>query len=644
MATTPDIQIVPLDFDAIRSDLRRFMQSQDLLKDYNFEGAALTMLIDVLAYDAYYHGWYTNFAVNESFLQTAQVRNSVVAAARQLGYVPQSVSGSVAIVDVTVSGVSPNEGTITIPRFSPFSTTVAGNTYTFYSITDATQFVNAQSNVVFSGLNIYEGTLLRETFVVNSTPIGGVTINLLNQNVDTRTVRVGVRPSVGSNVSYEYVRATTSVAVNSTSNVYFLFEANDGTYELQFGDGRLGRALSVGQQIDVAYLNSRGAASIGANTFTYAGSTIGSVNPVLPSSVVTVLNNINLPAYGGAARESIEQIKKNAPDIYQTQGRIVTPHDARAILLSEVGGIDSLAAWGGEDNDPPTYGKLFLSLKPVNAERFGVTQKERMVRDILRPKASPILTFELIDPDYVYLVTDTTVRYTPSLTALSVEDVRLAVVRAISDYAQTNLGQFGSFFRYSHLSSAIDDAEVSIESNLTTVLLEKRLITNAATSSYTVRFSNPIYNPAQSNNFGSDLSLSSVLSVSSKINTQQFSHQDESGLLRRNCWIQNDGNRIHVYTTEAGGGLRKVKSNVGLVDFERGTIQFTNFTPKNITTNLINELRIRVLPAHADVAPNRQQIILLPTENIRVTVIEDLLNRHTTTFSRTPIVRGTLGS
>ena len=643
MATTPDLQIVALDFDTIREDLRRFLRSQTTLTDYNFEGAALTILIDVLAYDAYYHGWYTNFAVNESFLHTAQVRNSVVAAARQLGYVPQSVSGSVAQVDVTVNGVDSSEGTITIPRFSPFTSVVAGDTFNFYTIEDNTQFVNGLANVEFSGVTIYEGTLLNEIFTITTAPTTGVSVNLLNQNVDTRTIRVGVYPSVGSNVAYEYVRATSSVSVNASSNVYFLFESNDGTYELQFGDGRLGRALGVGQQVDVSYLNSRGVASIGANTFAYSGAAIGSVAPVVAADVVTVLNNVNLPAYGGASRETVDQIKKNAPDIYQTQGRVVTPHDARAILLASVGGIDSLSAWGGEDNDPPTYGKMFLSLKPVNAERFGTTQKEAMVRNVLRPKASPTLSFELIDPDYVYLVTDSMVRYTPTLTAFSAEDVRLAVVRAINEYGQTHLGQFGSFFRYSQLSTHVDNAEVSVESNTTTVLLEKRLITNAAATSYTVKFSNPLYQPAQNNTMGSDLSLTSVLTVSSKVGSQLFSHTDETGLLRRNCWVQNDGAKIHVYTTDSGGIIQKVRANVGTVDFDEGTLRFVNFTPKNITTNLINELRIRVIPENVDVAPNRQQIILLPTENIRVTVIEDLLNRRNTSFSRSPATRGTVG-
>jgi hypothetical protein len=183
--------------------------------------------------------------------------------------------------------------------------------------------------------------------------------------------------------------------------VYFLFETNVGDYEIQFGDGRLGRNLNIGQRVVIKYLDSRGTASSGANTFTYTGSVLGSVSQT--NNVAVALSNVNIPSYGGAPRESIDSIKRLAPNIYQAQGRVVTPDDARATLLSEVSGIDSLTIWGGEDNDPPTYGKMFICLKPVNAERFGPTQKAQIIKNVLRPKASPILGFEAVDPDYIFL-------------------------------------------------------------------------------------------------------------------------------------------------------------------------------------------------------------------------------------------------
>lgn len=623
MALPTEIQITPLDFDSIRADLKRFLQNQSALRDYNFEGSTLSLLVDVLAYDAYYHGWYTNFAVNETFLQTAQIRNSVVAAARQVGYVPRSTAGAVAIVDATVGSVNAGEGSITISKFTPFNTTVAGQTYTFYNIQDYSQYVNSQSSLVFSGMELYEGTKLVQTFTIGATSNSGTSVGLLNQNVDTRTISVSVRPSENSPTSFTYTQATSAVRVNATANVYFLFETNDGTYEIQFGDGVLGRNLTIGQQVVVTYLDSRGVAATGATAFRYAGDPLGLVSAT--SNVVVTLNNVNVPAFGGAAREDITSIKRNAPSIYQTQGRIVTPYDARSVIMAEVSGIDSVTVWGGEDHDPPTYGKMFIAMKPTNADRYGVTQKEFITRTVLRPKSLPTIQYELVDPDYVYVVVDTQIRYSPAATSLSAESLRQLVVNAVSMYASNELGQFGSYFRYSQLSGTIDAAEPSIQNNLTMVELEKRFLTNAATGGYTVRFGNPLYQPTTTSN---------VISISSRVGVQQFTHPDASGLLRRGCYVENDQNILNVYRDDDTGSRILTKANVGTVDFEEGVLWFSSFYPTKITTTLINELRIRAIPRNSDFVPTREQILLIPADNITVRVIEDLINRTTTTFGK----------
>lgn len=623
MSLPTEIQIVPLDFDTIRTDLKRFLQNQNTLKDYNFEGSTLSMLIDVLAYDAYYHGWYTNFAVNEAFLHTAQIRNSVVAAARQIGYVPRSTTGAVALVDVTVNSLVSGEGSITIPKYTPFATTVSGQSYNFYTIQDYSMYVNGASSVVFSGMELYEGTKLTQTFTIASASNTGTSVRLLNQNVDTRTISVVVKPSENSPTSYAYISATSALEVNATSNVYFLFETNDGTYELQFGDGNLGRNLSVGQQVIATYLDSRGNAATGATTFRYAGSLLGLVSTT--SNVSVALNNVNIPAFGGAAREDINSIKRNAPNVYQTQNRIVTAYDARSILLSEVSGIDSVTVWGGEDNDPPVYGKMFIAMKPVNAEQYGDTQKSYILKNVLRPKSMPTMGYELVDPDYVYIIVDSLVRYSPSSTSLNAEQIRQAVVSTVQLYAQDELGQFGSYFRYSQLLSHIDKADPSIQNNLTAVSLEKRLITNTAISTYTVKFGNPIYHPSENAN---------VVSISSRVGTQLFSHPDEIGIVRRGCYIENEQDTINVYRDDDTGSRILTKTNVGSVNFEEGTIQLSRFNPTKITTTLINELRIRVIPRNSDFVPMREQILLIASDTITVRVIEDLINRTTTTFGK----------
>lgn len=622
------IQIAPLDFDSIRGSLKQFLQNQSTIRDYNFEGAAISVLLDVLAFDAYYHGWYVNFAVNETFLHTAQIRNSVVAAARQVGYIPRSAAGAVAVVDVTVNGLSTSEGAILLPKFTPFTTTVSGNTYTFYTVSDYSLRADGNSSIRFSDVELYEGTKLQQTFVVGSNPLAS-SFTLLNQNVDTRTLTVSVRPNAESNTSFIYTRATAAVSANATSNVYFLFETNDGTWELQFGDGRLGRSLVTNQVVVVDYLNTRGSEGNGANNFTFGGQPIGTVSPT--SNVAVVLNNPNVPAYGGAVRESIASIKRSAPSVYQTQGRIVTASDARAVLLSEVSGIESVSVWGGEDNEPPTYGTMFVSLKPVNAQRFGPTQKERIKQTILRPKSLPTLAYELVDPDYLYVLVDTQVRYSPSLTGLSDEGIRSLVTAAIATYAQDELGQFGSYFRYSKLMSVIDRCDASIQSNLTAIRLEKRVTINTTVPFYTVKFANPIYNE------------SGVIAVSSRVGTQLFSHPDASGLTRRNCYVENDGAVLHVYRDDAAGQRILTASRVGTVNFTTGTLSFTNFRPTNINTSISSELRLRAIPRNSDIIPSREQIVLIPADNITVSPVQDLLNRTNTTFGRIS-AGGQLGS
>lgn len=633
-STTSNIQIVPLDFDRIRADIKRYLQAQTQFRDYNFEGSALSLFIDILSYDAYYHGWYANFVVNEVFLQTAQIRNSVVAAAKQVGYIPRSVTSSTAEVDITIGNVSASEAVLTLPKYSEFNSVVAGKTFKFYTLVDTVTYPTGNT-ITLRGVELREGTLLTQTYDINNTnySTNGTKLRIFNQNVDTTTISVLVSPTNTSSVTYTYTQATSAIAVNSTSNVYFLFETNAGDYEIQFGDNRLGRNLNEGNRVTIRYLDSRGADSSGANTFTYVGSSLGVVSNT--SNVTIALSNANIPAYGGAARESIESIKRLAPNIYQVQGRVVTPDDARSILLSEVSGIDSLTIWGGEDNDPPTYGKMFICLKPVNAERFGPTQKRTIIDKVLRPKALPILTFEAVDPDYIYLVVNSEIRYNPALTALSIQELQQEILTAVETYGTQNLGQFGSHFRYSQLSRIIDNAEVSIQSNMSSVLLEKRIRVQAGVTNHVIKFANPLFQPASTSQLGGG--NTALVSITSKLNTQTFTHVDEFGIKQKYCWTQNEGTRMHVYRAEANNEIVKIKSNVGQVNFDEGTVTFSNFAPQNITTNLISELRLRAIPLNSDIAPNRSQIILLPIENISLSVISDLLNRRNTTVGRTSI-------
>lgn len=628
MPIPSEIQIVPLDFDAIRTDLKRFLQSQSTLKDYNFEGSALATLIDVLAYDAYYHGWYTNFAVNEVFLQTAQIRNSVVSAARQVGYIPRSVSSAVAEVDVTVSGLAADEGVVNLPRYTPFTTTTTAGSLTFYTVTPATLTATSTATAVtFSNVELYEGVKIKEVISITSSnySTAGTRITIPANNLDTRTLTVAVYPDGQSTTATIYARASSAVPVTSTSTVYFLFENNDGNYEIQFGDNRIGKNLAIGQRVEIEYLSSRGADGNGAGTFDFAGTLSSIVGTVTGVTVSAVLSNTNLPAAGGDDRESLESIKKNAPNMYQIQGRIVTASDARTVLLSEYSGIDSLSVWGGEDNNPPVYGKIFFALKPVNGERFGPVQKNTMRDKILRPKSPPTLNYEFIDPDYLYVMVDSEIRYAPSLTSLSTTELVELVKQSIQNYTQTTLGQFGSVFRYSQLSRVIDNAEQSIQSNVTSITMEKRVKIQTGQRSYQLNFSNPI--------FESTAATPSVV-VTSRAKSQLFSYIDQSGIVQTECYVENQGAQLHVYRDGIGEPKIIVRRDIGVINFDTGVVELQDFVPRNITNNFENEFTLQAIPRVSDLRAQRAQIILVPVNNISLRVIPDLLDQSTAAYGR----------
>ena len=628
MPIPSEIQIVPLDFDAIRTDLKRFLQSQSVLKDYNFEGSALSTLIDVLAYDAYYHGWYTNFAVNEVFLQTAQIRNSVVSAARQVGYIPRSVSSAVAEVNITVSGLAANEGVVNLPRYTPFTTTTDAGSLTFYTTTPTSIVASSNAtSVTFSSVELYEGVKIEDTVTITSTNYSesGTRITIPAKNLDTRTLTVAVYPDSQSETATIYDRATSAVPVTSTSTAYFLFENNDGNYEIQFGDNRIGKNLAVGQRVVIEYLASRGADGNGADTFSFAGTLSNIVGTTANVTITATLSNANLPAAGGEDREGLESIKKNAPNMYQIQGRIVTASDARTVLLTEYNGIDSLSVWGGEDNDPPVYGKIFFALKPVNGERFGPVQKNAMLNKILRPKSPPTLSYEFVDPDYLYVVVDSEIRYATSLTARSSTELGELVKQSIQNYTQTTLGQFGSVFRYSQLSRIIDNAEQSIQSNVTSITMEKRVRIQPGLRSYQLNFANPI--------FESTAAAPSVV-VTSRIKNQTFSYVDQIGILQTECYIENEGSSLHVYRDGIGEPKIVVRRDIGMINFDTGMVSLQDFVPRNITNNLENEFTIHAVPRVSDLRAQRSQIISVPTDNISLRVIPDLLDRTTSAYGR----------
>ena len=347
-----NITTAELDFDAIKSNIKTFLQGQDAFQDYDFEGAGLSVLMDILAYNTHYNALYTNLAVNESFIDSASKRSSVVSRAKEIGYVPHSATGATATVNIVVSGTTSSPATLTLPAYSSFSTTIDGKSYTFYT-TEAIVTSLASAKYTFTGVNIKEGNPLTFKYTVAD----GVQYIIPNTDVDLSTLKVRVQDNATSSVFNTFINQEEIINLDSTSQVYFVKEIEGQLYELEFGNDTIGKALANGNVVNLTYMTTNRTAANGAKVFTYTGSTL------LGGTVAVTTTT---PAVGGADIETIESIRYNAPRAYSSQNRAVTVEDYKSLIFRLYPEADTVNAWGGEDNVPASYGRVYLSIKPTS--------------------------------------------------------------------------------------------------------------------------------------------------------------------------------------------------------------------------------------------------------------------------------------
>ena len=480
-----NLRVSELDFDTIKANMKTYLRSQSEFNDYDFEGSAMNILLDVLAYNAHYMGMYANMIANEMFLDTAQLRNSVISHARLLGYTPRSTTGSTAYVDIVVSPPSGNaQGTLTLPSSTPFiSEAIDGINYNFVTLESYT--ANKSSNTfTFSNVAIKEGEPITFLFTQDQNnpkqkfPIPSGTI-------DTDTLSVVVQVSSSNTSQQVYTLADDLTELGANSYVYFLDETENGSYTIYFGDGTIGRAISNGSIVRVGYLDTNGDQANRANVFTSANP-IGGFSNV---SVATVTKSA-----GGAPKESIEDIKFRAPIFYTTQNRAVTKNDYSLLLKRDYPNIDSISIWGGEEYTPPKYGKVFISMKPKDGYVFTTQEKQSIIDDIIATRSVLTVTPEIIDPDYLYLKFAIKVYYDPKKTTRTAEELKSAIRTAILNYRDTTLDSFNSVFRASKLHYLLDKVDKSITSNDFSLFLQKRAtIVNGLTQNYTVNFYSPLH-------------------------------------------------------------------------------------------------------------------------------------------------------
>lgn len=593
--TNRKIQTTELDFDQIKSNLKTYLQGQDTFKDYDFEGSSLSVLLDILAYNTHYNALYTNLAVNESFLDSASKRSSVVSRAKEIGYIPHSATSPTATVNVVVSNTTSTPATLTIPAFSTFNTTIDGSTYNFFNTSAAIASLSG-STYTFSNLELKQGELLEFKYAVSD----GVRFLIPNANVDLSTVTVRVQENASSSNFETFVREEELLQLDGTSKVFFVKEIEGEVYELEFGNGVIGKALSNGNLVTISYMTTDKDAANGARIFSYQGATLlgGSV-------AVTTVN----PATGGTDIEDIESIRYNAPRYYTAQNRAVTVEDYKATLFRQFPEAQTINVWGGEDNVPPQYGKVFLSIKPKTTTSLTAAQKDIIVNEILKNKNVVSITPEIVDPEYIDIEVTSTVYYNPKLTILKNNDIKDLVVDTIQTYNDDRLESFVGVYKHSNLSALIDQTEDSIVSNITTVKIHREVnIAYNMNMTYEINLGNPIYHSGVP-----EQSISShgfmIPGYDQMMYLEDFPNPNELTGYFRMYYIENN--------------IKNYIRDFGEIQYDTGYMKLDELTVSGIDTTESPTFDLIVKPQSNDIVSIRNQLVQIRNEDIYVNVIED---------------------
>jgi hypothetical protein len=583
------INVAELDFDGIKKNLKTFLQGQSEFQDYDFEGSGLAVLLDVLAYNTHYNALYNNLTINEMFLDSASKRNSVVSLAKMLGYVPRSCACARARLRLTVNNGITGPSSLTLPANSAFSSQVDGVQYNFYTTTQYT-ITGSGTSYTFDNIEVIEGTPL--SFQWEYSP--GSRYIIPNPNIDLSTLKVKVQESANSTKYDTFTSSSTITTADSTTKVYFIKEIDDGLYELTFGDGVIGRALDAGNVIHVEYMASSLDAPNGARIFNYNGQTL--INSA--TNVVTCLAY----AAGGSSAEDIESIRFNAPRMYATQNRAVTPDDYKAIIYSAFPDAQSVSVWGGEDNNPPVYGKIFVCVKPKDATKLTQLQKANLLSTVLSSKNVVSVTPELVDPDFINISLKVNVYYNPRETTRTAPEIASLVTQTIFDYDDTDLQRFDGVFRFSKVSRLIDTTEDAITNNIMTVLLRRNIAARYNVSAqYLLNLINPI---AYSETPGGSISTTGFY----------ISGSDEIHYI--------DDYKTNLRLFKYGTNAEKIVVNdqIGTIDHDNGILDVRNL---NVAALADIDWEWTVKPRSNDVVSALTQIAKIARDHLYVTAIPD---------------------
>ena len=597
----PYTQVANLDFEDIKVALKDYLRAQSDFTDYDFEGSALSTLIDTLAYNTYYTAFNTNMVVNELFIDSATLRDNVVAIAKQLGYRPKSATSPTAYVSFTVTYTNPTTDTeLILKKGTGFIASYDNNVYQYVVLDDVkAQVINDVAT--FTDVAIKEGTQLTNTFTVN-TSLKSQRFILDNQNIDTNTIRVKVYPT-GGTFSEPYLVADNILGVDGTSKVFFLDEIEDERYEILMGDGVLGAKLENNARIEVSYLTTAGPESNGVRTFVFSG-VLENPSGVSPSAFTTSITSTTASA-GGEEIESTQKIKYTAPKAYGTQDRAVTSQDYEAIVRQIYPATSDIIIFGGEDQEPPEYGKVFISLKPKDASYLTSLTKQEIVKEL---KKYTIASVEprLIDPSILYVELTSKIYYNRETTDQTSAQIRDKVIGAVQSYLDTSdTEKFNGKFRYSKAVAVIDDADRSINSNLTEVTMRKDFYPQLNSTFY--------YEVCYQNAFDKDCD-DPILSTTG-FRVTEYPTFD--------VYLEDRDGKIILYRLDTVTGDKVVLDNdIGDIDYVRGELKMYNLTIIK-GSFFDNRISVRVKPLSNDIKAMREVYLDVDVANSSFTAYKE---------------------
>ena len=605
MAIERRINSSELDFAQIKTNLVAHMKATDTtFNDYNYDGSAMATIIDVLAYVTHINSMNANFGLNETFLDTAQLRSSVVSHAKLLGYTPRSIAPSTAVINMVMATGSAtplwnHDGSnvplpLSIPRGTKFATTIDGVTYPMFNSTTQTINYNTTDGWKFSNLKIEQGTLASIAYTYQNNTFESYIIPAAN--VNTASIKVTVTDSTSTNASKVYALNTNVVNLDGLSEVFFLEEGRDGYYEIKFGDNIIGRRPGNGNSVTIEYSTIPSGTNVnGATVFTMTDSINGNTDETI--TLVT-------KATGGAARETKEAIKFNAPLAHISQNRAVTPDDYKAIIKNEFADIEAVSVWGGEDHDVPDYGKVYISIKPLSAEVLTEAQKITIKTNILKPKNVVSITPVLVDPEYTYIDLEVFFKFNPNLATVTANGLATSIRNTLVAYNNDTLKSFGGVYRDSNVLKKIDDTNIAILSNITRIKMTKKIVPALGTSTkYELKFNQALTDlDATTSSTGSYLT-SSVFTFAG-VDCKLKDYYDASSDTRI-VQIVNTSNLVQ-------------DTNVGDVNEEAGIVTLTSFNPTALPTGSTT-IDVTVKPASSDVSPTRNELLTINTSTATIT-------------------------